>query len=791
MAVNAYRSLTGFALIFNAPFLMLQNGCMENEKTFQQLVESLPDAILVHRDLHIVYVNPACMKMLGAERPEQLIGKHVRETVHPDSRPDIESRIQACLETGESLPPNEHISVSLNGSLVYVEAVAAPILWKGKPAVEVVLRDISRTRLAEQSVGEWEKRLELAQKAGLRIGLWDWNLSTDTVAWSNETYRQFGLTGATFSGKVEDVVPLIHPEDLPVQAKKIADVRAGAPEYSAQYRVVRPDQSICWIDAHGVTVRNGSTHMLGICVDITSIKNAEQCYRESEQKYRQLFENAPYGIFRADPAGRLLDVNPALVQILGYGSKEELLECNLSTDIYENAAERESILKSCPPGSRVQGVEVRWKRKNGKRLIVRMSGMAIAKDDGSLRHYEVMVDDITERRTLEEQFLQAQKMEAVGRLAGGVAHDFNNALGIITGYSELLQLKLESNDPRSRQVAEILRAGRRAASLTRQLLAFSRKQPMKPVSLDMNAVVTETDKMLRRLIGENIDLVLLCDPQLGRTKADPVQVEQILMNLAVNAHDAMPNGGRLTIETGNATLAREDVARYPFLQPGNYVLLSVTDNGCGITPEVQSHLFEPFFTTKEPGKGTGLGLATVYGIVKQSGGYVLVDSQPGEGARFRIYLPRVEEVAHLHPAALQPRSKLPLGTETVLLVEDEPALRGVARACLESKGYNVMDAQDGTTALELANCFPGPIQLLLTDVILPDISGRALAETLAKSRSEFRVLYTSGYTDDILGENGVLNPGTVFLQKPFTIESLLLKVREVLDANSATAAAGA
>jgi PAS domain S-box-containing protein len=761
---------------------------MENETTFQQLVESLPDAILVHRDLHMVYVNPACVKMLGAEGPEQLIGRHIRDVIHPDYWPEIEGRIQVHLETGKSLPPAEHVSLALNGSPVFIEAVAVPILWKGKPAVEVVLRDISRRRRAEQTVGEWEKRLELAAKAGLRLGLWDWDLSNDSVIWSRETYRQFGIRPGAFSGQVTDAMPLIHPEDIPMLQKQIDNVRAGAPEYSAQYRVIHPDGRICWIDAHGVVIHNGSTHMLGIGVDITAIKEAEQSYRDSEQKYRQLFENAPYGIFRANPAGQLLDLNPALVHMLGYSSKEELLERDLNTDIYENAAEREFILKSCPAGARIDGVEVKWKRKDGKRLIVRMSGLAVANDDGSVCHYEVMVDDITERRTLEEQFRQAQKMEAVGRLAGGVAHDFNNALGIITGYSELLQLNLGSNDPRSRQVESILQAGRRAASLTRQLLAFSRKQPMQPILLDVNSVVTETDKMLHHLIGEDIELLLSREPQLGWTRADPVQIEQILMNLAVNARDAMPGGGRLVVETRNATLDSDDVARYPYVQPGDYVLLTVTDTGCGMSLETQSHLFEPFFTTKEPGKGTGLGLATVYGIVKQSGGYVLVDSQPGEGACFRIYLPRMEEGAHSRPAAVPARSKLPTGTETVLLVEDEHELRGVARACLESKGYNVLDAQDGTTALELASCFPGPIQLLLTDVILPDISGRALAETLAKTRPDSRVLYTSGYTDEILGENGVLRAGIVLLQKPFTIESLLLKVREVLDADCAWAA---
>jgi CheY-like chemotaxis protein len=370
-------------------------------------------------------------------------------------------------------------------------------------------------------------------------------------------------------------------------------------------------------------------------------------------------------------------------------------------------------------------------------------------------------------------------MEAVGRLAGGVAHDFNNALGVITGYSELLQLSLSPEDPRHKQAAEIGKAGMRAASLTRQLLAFSRKQVTQPVVLDLNSVVTDIDKMLRRLIGEDIDLAIVRDSKLNNVRVDRGHMEQVLMNLAVNARDAMPQGGKLLIETKNTKLDDSYLSLHPFAKPGKYVAISVSDTGCGMDKEVQSHIFEPFFTTKEVGKGTGLGLSMVYGIVKQSEGHISVYSEPGKGTTFRIYLPTVEAKS-ASPATVEPRPVLH-GSETVLLVEDEVALRELARGFLQSHGYTVLEAGDGSAAIQLINQHEGTVHLLLTDLIMPGMSGRELAETLTSSRPTLKVIYMSGYTHDLITQHGVLDNSTELVEKPFSVESLLAKVRTVLD----------
>jgi len=519
-------------------------------------------------------------------------------------------------------------------------------------------------------------------------------------------------------------------------------------------------------------------------IDVAERKHAEQALRDSEQKCRELIEHATYGIFRADADGTLSDVNPALVQMLAYSSREELMACNLNTDIYLDPAARSSAIEKCEVSGRVDAVEVDWKRKDGKIIVVRMSGRTIRDENGKTKSFEVIVDDITEHRRLEQQLRQAQKMEAVGRLAGGIAHDFNNALGVITGYSELLQMNLPSEDPRYKQAEEIGKAGKRAATLTRQLLAFSRKQIIQPTVLDLNLVVADIHKMLSRLIGEDIALSIVPDLALRGVNADRGKLEQILMNLAVNARDAMPKGGTLIIETASVVLDELYVSQHLFARPGSYAVLAVSDTGCGMDKETQSHLFEPFFTTKPLGKGTGLGLSTVYGIVKQSEGHISVYSEVDKGTTFRIYLPQVEHAAGSQNAvqSVPPHAG---GSETILLVEDEPALRELSRGCLQSSGYVVLEAQDGNTAIQIANEHDGPIYLLLTDLVMPGLNGYDLAEHLSRLRPNMRVLYMSGYTNDLITQQGVMKPGTTLLEKPFSVASLLMKVRTTLDSSPA------
>jgi signal transduction histidine kinase/ActR/RegA family two-component response regulator len=382
-------------------------------------------------------------------------------------------------------------------------------------------------------------------------------------------------------------------------------------------------------------------------------------------------------------------------------------------------------------------------------------------------------------RSLQEELRQAQKMDAIGRLAGGIAHDFNNLLTVILGRSQVALRRLSPDDPLRRSIALIAETAERAGALVQQLLAFSRKQLTQPRVLVLTEVVTRLEQMLRRLIGEDVELVTTFAPDLGRVKADPSQLEQVLVNLAVNARDAMPTGGRLTIETENVQLDLAFARRHRGARPGPYVRLSVSDTGVGMDAVTRARIFEPFFTTKEPGKGTGLGLATVYGIVKQSDGYIAVDSEPGHGARFDIYLPRVDAPPEPLPAA--PALGARGGSETLLLVEDEPALRDMTREILELHGYTVIEAGSGADALDVAARHPGPIHLLLTDVVLPRMGGRQLAERLVAQRPETKVLFMSGYTDDALGRHGALDPGVVLLPKPFAPDALARAVRQALD----------
>src|SRR5438309_890380 len=389
--------------------------------------------------------------------------------------------------------------------------------------------------------------------------------------------------------------------------------------------------------------------------------------------------------------------------------------------------------------------------------------------------------DVTERVQLEQQLRQAQKMEAVGRLAGGIAHDFNNILTAITGYADLLLEDLGATDPRRQDADEIHKAADRAAGLTRQLLAFSRQQVLQPTVLEVNTLVSDLEKMLRRLLGEDVALSTRLAPTTGRVKADPGQLEQVIMNLAVNARDAMPNGGKLTLETANVDLDGAYAADHYPARAGPFVMLAVSDTGIGMSQETQVHMFEPFFTTKEKGKGTGLGLATVYGIIKQSGGFIWVYSEVGHGTTFKLYLPRVEELAERAAAPAPARTRPARGTETVLVVEDEAPVRNVARQVLERHGYTVLEAPSAEAALDIATRYSGTIHLLLTDVVMPGLNGRELASRLVDLRPDARVIFMSGYTDDAVTRHGVLEPGSAYVQKPFTPDAIARRVREVLD----------
>ena len=503
--------------------------------------------------------------------------------------------------------------------------------------------------------------------------------------------------------------------------------------------------------------------------------------RASEASYAHLVERAPVGIYRSSPAGRFLSVNAALVRILGYDSAADVLRLDMARDVYADPAERQRLLdRDTYTDREYDEVEATWKRKDGRLLSVQLSVRAVRKGAGEVEYYETFVRDVTEQRRLQQQLVQSQKMEAVGRLAGGIAHDFNNLLTVITSYSDLLLQDLGGEDPKREDVEQVRKAAEGAAALTRQLLAFSRQQVLAPRVVSLSVVVQGVEKMLRRVIGEDVDLVTALDLNVGSVKADVGQLEQVLMNLAVNARDAMPTGGKLTIETANVEHDPDYAREREAALLRRFVMLAVSDTGIGMDEATKARIFEPFFTTKEPGKGTGLGLATVYGIVQQSGGFIWVYSEPGHGTTFKIYLPQVEAPLEGRAVGAAP-GDLPRGTETILLVEDAAAVRAVTRQVLERQGYTVLEAAHGAAALQTAAGHPGPIHLLLTDVVMPVLSGRQLADQLARLRPDAKVLYASGYTDDAVVRHGVLEAGISYLQKPFTADSLARKVREVLD----------
>lgn len=529
---------------------------------------------------------------------------------------------------------------------------------------------------------------------------------------------------------------------------------------------------------YGVRDKEILTFVARQLASAVEIKRNEQALRRSEARYRSLVQSSVYGIYRSSLEGRFLDVNPALIAMLGYSSPEEVLLLDPEKDVFDQPQEHSRLVDEFRRTGRLDGVEVKWKRCDGRVITVRISGRAVSSADEPADVLEAIAEDVTDRRALEDQFRQAQKMEAVGRLAGGVAHDFNNLLMVISGYAEVILSQMDEKNPLYEKGHAIQLAADRATTLTRQLLAFSRKQLLELKVVDVNAIVQDMERLLRPLIGENIELVTKLAPLATHTRADAGQLEQVIMNLVVNAKDAMSTGGRLTIQTDHIVVDEHHHGGPQFIRPGSYVMLSVSDTGMGMDRETQSRIFEPFFTTKEKGKGTGLGLSTVYGIVKQTGGYVMVQSEIARGTTFHIYLPLSEHAVEAHAVAT-PDAALG-GSETILLVEDEESVRQLVRDTLAAKGYHVIEADNGEAGLAAAAAHKGKIDLVITDVVMPGLGGREMVKQLAATRSGTKVLYLSGYTEDAIVSGGSAEKGTAFLQKPFTLQILSRKVREVL-----------
>ena len=520
--------------------------------------------------------------------------------------------------------------------------------------------------------------------------------------------------------------------------------------------------------------------LLGICRDITDRKRAEQEFRQSQQKLRIHFEHTPLAVVEWDTQLRITEWSPSAERVFGY-SRQEAIGRDASFLVppalraHVNGIGQELLTQK--GGTRSTNDNL---TKDGRTISCEWYNTPLVDESGQVLGVASLVQDVTERVALEERLRQSQKMEAVGRLAGGVAHDFNNLLTVIMGYSQILTDGLPAASRLKDATAQIRSAADRAAGITRQLLAFSRKQVLSPRVIDLNDIMLNLDSMLRRLIGEDIEVLTVPGRELGAVKADPGQIEQVIMNLALNARDAMPNGGKLTLETENMELDESYAREHESLKPGRYVMLAVSDTGTGMSPETQAHIFEPFFTTKEVGKGTGLGLSMVYGIVKQSGGYIWVYSEPNRGTTFKIYLPRVDQPAEAVGVEKRPAG-VQRGTETILLVEDDAQLRALTSSVLAHCGYKVLSAAGTEEGLALCRENHRDIHLLVTDVIMPGMNGRQLAEQVKQISPRTKVLYVSGYTSNAIVHYGVLDPGLSFLPKPFSLAALVAKVREVLD----------
>ena len=603
------------------------------------------------------------------------------------------------------------------------------------------------------------------------------NLDGKITDWNAGAEKMFGYSRAEAA---EMPVSIIAPPERRHEPLEIlARIRKGAGVINQGTVRMKQDGKPVHVSLTVSPIRDRAGRLTGsaaIARDITERMEMEAALRRSEANFRSVIENSPYGALRTLLDGRILLANPAVVRMLGYSSESDLLSLNMTTDIYRDPADRARIIEQSRNTEYVKDIEVEWKHRSGSSIMVRFSSHIVRNQAGEIDHFDLMVQDITKQRNLEDQLRQAQKMEAIGRLAGGVAHDFNNLLGVIIGYSELVLDQIEPASAVRSQVEQIRRAGERATALTRQLLAFSRQQVLDTKPLNLNAIISDMAQMLLRLIGEDVELQTKLESELHAIRGDQGQIEQVIMNLAVNARDAMPQGGKLMIETRNVTVEEDELQRRTPMMPGDYILLTISDTGVGMDAETQAHIFEPFFTTKAQGKGTGLGLATVYGVVKQSGGYIWVYSEPGVGATFKVYLPRV--LGELQTSRPPDMGDSHRGSETVLVVEDEVSLRTFTCTLLQNNGYTVLEAGDGDEALALAGQYKRPIHLLLTDMIMPGMNGPAVAEKLASLHPEAQVLFMSGYTGFV--SRGLIDPHAILISKPFTREELLRKIQQVL-----------
>ncbi|GAB4362354.1 MAG: hypothetical protein Kow00128_02040 [Deltaproteobacteria bacterium] len=729
--------------------------------------------LIVGLDGRILDANPAAVAAYGYSL-EELKTLRIHDLRDPATVSEVENQIRIAEREGILF---ETVHRRRDGTLFPVEVSSRSGKIGRRKALLSIIRDISARRKAEEALRSRTELLEsIVRVSPLAIVTFD--AEGKIGMWNPAAERMFGWTAKEAAGKFHPIVPKEKEEEF----RRIREEALAGKVFSGlELRRKRKDGSDIDITVSTSPIRDPDGTVIGVMSILTDITDRKRAEREL-RLLATAIEQSAETVMITDRNGTILYVNPAFEKITGYAREEAI---GADPRMLKSGKQGEDFYRrmwgTILRGDVWSGVFVN--RKKDGTLYEEEAILSPVRDAaGEIVNFVAVKRDVTQERRMEEELRHAQKMEAVGRLAGGVAHDFNNLLTAITGYSQMLLERLGEEDPSRKEIAEIRKAGERAAALTRQLLAFSSKQVLRPKVMDLNSVVSDMRKMLRRLIGEDIELVTVYKDDTAFVRADPGQVEQVLANLVVNARDAMPQGGRLLIETASVDLAEEYVSRHDPMPPGRYVMLAVTDSGCGMDGATLSRIFEPFFTTKPKGKGTGLGLSTVYGIVKQSGGYIWAYSEPGKGTVFRIYLPRVE------PEAASPeKGDAPAiageGAETILVTEDEEMVRDLVCTILRRNGYRVLEARDGEEALEVVERHEGPIHLLVTDVVMPRIGGPELAERLAQLRPGIRVLFISGYTDTAVTKLGMITPGSAFLEKPFVPGALVSRVRTLLDAS--------